>query len=258
MAYGLRLGRPEVLAEARAAMIKAGATDREIVEASFAIGALDLARAELDHVTTMSPIAIEDLRATLDFYAGDLAGMKQHAERVSPSIPATQPDGAAWFWGVENAPWYLAIADAAAGRRKEAEARLATLAPLHALSVDVHLRASSYINDGWVLAALGRWADARTAFETAQALPIWRRPGWGSIAGDPGVAEIDAWLGVARLEAGDAKAALAPLEESLDVLMSCWRWLSLLRTDGGARARPRTVGHRRRQGACALPRRASP
>ena len=122
--------------------------------------------------------------------------MKQHAQRIPPSMTEAKLDNDAWV-GAEASPWPFRHCR----RRRGAIARRRTLAPvalapLHEVS-DPWLRSANYFNDGWVLAALGRWDDARLAFEKSREYPQWSRT-------EP-LSEGDAWLGVARLEAGDAR-----------------------------------------------------
>jgi tetratricopeptide (TPR) repeat protein len=227
MAYALQLGRREVVDEARAAAIASGATEIEIVRGAASRGSLELAKLELDRMAAVkSSDETDEALAILAFETGDLASMKQHADRVrigaklDPSNTILGDPAAPTAW------WLVAIADAAAGRRAAAELRLATLARYHEAS-DPGVAIGSTFNDGLVLAALSRWQDARTAFERARSMPnVWVR--------DVNLAEIDAWLGLARLEVGDPTAALQPLEECLDLLMSSAAKNAGTATDGFA------------------------
>jgi len=217
MSFAERLGRADLVAEARAAAIRVGAAPDAIFHGLYDIGAIELARAELERMATtpsgFSAMAIEDALAGCAFMYGDLAGMKEHAKRVSPNVPEESLANPKWLFGfpAPMASWWLAIDDAVAGRSTEAEARLAKLAFLHASSVP-NVAAASYMNDGWVLVALTRWDDAVRAFES-NAAGVWSRADR---------VELGAWLGLSRLEAGDPAGALAPLEECLDAGMELY------------------------------------
>ncbi len=222
LVYAMRLGRTELAAKAAVAMVRgeAAANDTpltaiewsQIADMAIGLGAIELLRVALDREVDPS-VEVNgggdwiDTRAYVDFMIGDLASMVEHALRVAP-FPSNVTITQASFRG---APWDLALADVAAGRRSAAEAKLSALALVHYASDDV--AAGGTIGNREVLAALGRWLEAKTAFEKARAMPAWLR--------DWNLAEIDAWLGLAQLETNDPTAAVKSLEESLGVLMEC-------------------------------------
>lgn len=102
--------------------------------------------------------------------------------------------------------WLALLADAKAGHTTKLDDRLA------ALEADYHGgTAAAYT--GIVLASLGRWHEARVKLEAARAVAnVWAR------RAECDLAEVDAWLGIAWIEDGDAAHARQPLEESLAVL----------------------------------------
>ena len=101
--------------------------------------------------------------------------------------------------------WLAILVDARAGRAADVDARLDALEQAYA--GDHQAVATS----GVVLASLGRWADARTRLARARAMPnVWER--------QSDLVEVDAWLGLALVHAGDLTAARASFQEALDTL----------------------------------------
>ncbi len=219
--HALRLGRKDVVASARAGFARLGMPPQFVIAIPLAFGDLALERQVLEELSAtpeIPAVAIADALAYVDFMTGDISAMEAHARVVSPAAPNATIDpaklvGAPWIYGSKSSPWFLAIADATAGRRADAAARLRALAVAHGIP---ELGPIPSTLDGFVLAALGKWVEARAAFEHVRAEPLW-----ATVGDDWSLAEIDAWLGVARLEAGDANAALVPLEESLATLRAC-------------------------------------
>ena len=102
--------------------------------------------------------------------------------------------------------WLAVLGEAKSGHTAKLDDRLA------ALEAD-YKGGTAAAYTGIVLASLGRWHDARVKLEAARAVPnVWARRAEGDLA------EVDAWLGLARIEDGDAAHARQPLEESLGVL----------------------------------------
>ena len=162
--------------------------------------ALALGQAELLHPDATQRAAMMELRALVAFERGDDAAMVEAARQVPPD-PKNE----------RVSPWLLAIADARAGHAALADARLHA-ARAH-VPTEVHARASAELLEGIALVALRRGPDAITQLEKVRADM--------SASGISGleVGEAMTWLGVARLEGGDAAGAREVLE---DAVGSAW------------------------------------
>ncbi|MEO7095148.1 MAG: hypothetical protein ABI175_17945, partial [Polyangiales bacterium] len=88
-------------------------------------------------------------------------------------------------------------------------------ARLAALEAEYAHDKQAVVYSGIVLAELGRWRDARARLEAVRGTPNI----WDSQAD---LAELDAWLGLARAKDGDREGARRAFEESLRVI-SIWR-----------------------------------
>lgn len=199
---------------------------------------------------------VDDAVATIAFYLGDDETMAAHAGRVE--LPATMTLTTDWLGWFPSAPWLAAIAEARAGRTAAAERQLAKLAH-RADGADTNVRHGVLILNGLVRLAMRDYPGGREELEAARALPGWR-PGWE-------LADLDAWLGVARLESGDPAAAIASLETSLAGLVEhCGGFhyfapmveLALARAlwdTGGDRARARQLANQAKVNAARMPHR---
>ncbi len=139
-----------------------------------------------------------DHLATLAFARGDSAAMARFA---TASAARCAKPGACTAW-IRFSRWLAVLADART-HPSTVDARLAALESEYAIP-----SATAY--SGIVLASLGRWSDARPKLETARDATIWEY--------QQDLAELDAWLGLARRMAGDLPGARAAFEESLRVL----------------------------------------
>ncbi len=213
--YATQLGRTELAARACMAAVRGeqstdqgpltGAEWRLLGQFALNNGGVELARVAFADANPIGgeafPGEVYDLRAYVDFQIGDLSNMERHALHVPPN----PPDATLTAQLFRLSPWFLAIADANAGNRTTATSMIGKH-PNAAPTVAIYIQES----DGWLLAALGRWADAKRVLEKARALPAW--------VDDYNLAEVDAWLGYVDVQAGDASAAIQPLEESLNGL----------------------------------------
>jgi tetratricopeptide (TPR) repeat protein len=172
-------------------------------EARYQLGEWALARSKA------SAHDIDDERALAAYLRGDYVGIEAPARRIvakvkpSAELPTTWEELEAQDPGAAG---LLAIADAHAGRIAAADAYLAHHARLEKIP-DHGLAASVLLTDGQVSIALGRWDRARVFLERAKAFAV---DGWGH---DWGIRLfLDAALGRALLETGDAQRAIPLLE----------------------------------------------
>lgn len=170
--------------------------------------ALPTARWAIDRITVaegpLAPI-IAELRSAVAAIRGDVDGIERYARESSPTARSTGNE-------VRIGSWILGFVEIARGKRSAAEARLARLASVSA-NADPQIGARARMYSAWLLLALGRSRDAVRELEIARRADGYNR--------DHTLAAIDAWLGSARVEAGDLRAAITPLEEALDILSEC-------------------------------------
>jgi tetratricopeptide (TPR) repeat protein len=197
------------------------ATDRELLEAVHAIAGLGttpphqspdgiatVRRAGLfatfERATELEADtggdAALDAAALLAFARGDDAELGRRTTAMTERCARASCDD----W-IRVSRWLAIHVDARAGRTGDVNARLDALE--HAYAGDRQAVASS----GVVLASLGRWDDARTRLARARAMSnVWER--------QSDLVEVDAWLGLALVHAGDLTAARASFQEALDTL----------------------------------------
>ncbi|MBZ0233569.1 MAG: tetratricopeptide repeat protein, partial [Deltaproteobacteria bacterium] len=216
--YALRLGRTADAARHREALLRAGVPQRRLAHASLNVGVGEpWFRAELEDAIAaepgLDPHALDEALALVAFMTGDASALRTHAERITRRAPEHAPDR--WVAHVNQTAWWLALAHAWSGRTREAERALARLAPVRA-SPDFMLALNAWMSDGHVQAALRRWPEARASIEQA-----FTRIEPFLSDDNHDVGDVLAWLGRARLEAGDARAAILPLEQSLRISMVC-------------------------------------
>lgn len=141
-----------------------------------------------------------DAAAMLAFARGDDAELARRTRVMTARCARASCDD----W-IRVSRWLAILVDARAGRAADVDARLDALEQAYA--GDRQAVATS----GVVLASLGRWADARTRLARARAMPnVWER--------QSDLVEVDAWLGLALVHAGDLTAARASFQEALDIL----------------------------------------
>ncbi len=140
---------------------------------------------------------LDDHRAILAFQRGDRAAMARHARVVVERCERSPCSD----W-IRFSRW-LAVLDS-----KTVDQDLAVL------ERDYRSDKSALAYSGIVLASLDRWAEARTKLEAARGAPhIWES--------QTDLTELDGWLGLARLRAGDVTGARVVFEEGL-ATMSIW------------------------------------
>jgi tetratricopeptide (TPR) repeat protein len=141
-----------------------------------------------------------DAAALLAFARGDDAELVRRMRAMTARCARAACDD----W-IRVSRWLEIIVDARAGRAHDVDARLDALEETYAGDHQ------AIANSGVVLASLGRWADARTRLARARAMPnVWER--------QSDLVEVDAWLGLALVHAGDLTAARTSFQEALDTL----------------------------------------
>jgi tetratricopeptide (TPR) repeat protein/predicted Ser/Thr protein kinase len=186
---------------------------------------LALARAEQLQPTVPQHHEIDELRVEHAFMRGDVSAMGA-AVRTA-------------------APWAAAYADARAGRKRDAIAALESL-QARADSTDPLSRATTLAREGMVWFALERWPDSIAKLDAARTTYVDAR--YTQIPRD----ETDAWLGAARVRAGDYQAAIPILDESLEIAASSdweldgWSYTTPMAQLALARALWETGGDRQR------------
>jgi tetratricopeptide (TPR) repeat protein len=139
-----------------------------------------------------------DAAAWLAFARGDDAELARRTAMMVARCARAPCDD----W-IRTARWLAVLVDARAGRTADVEPRLDALERAYAGD------RQAIANSGMVLASLGRWDAARARLARARAIPnVWER--------HSDLVEVDAWLGLALVRAGDLAAARASLEEAVD------------------------------------------
>ncbi|HTR49231.1 MAG TPA: hypothetical protein VMJ10_00910, partial [Kofleriaceae bacterium] len=141
-----------------------------------------------------------DAAVWLAFARGDDAELARRSAQVVERCARASCDD----W-IRLGRWLAILVEVRAGRGGDVEARLEELE--RAYSGD----RQAIANSGVVLASLGRWDAARDRLARARDMPnVWER--------QSDLLEVDAWLGLALVRAGEPAAARARFEEALDTL----------------------------------------
>ncbi|HTL37608.1 MAG TPA: serine/threonine-protein kinase [Kofleriaceae bacterium] len=205
-----RTGRPELVASTYDALQRL-ADARRIAGGAGGTGHLEAFRYALTKLPETP--GIEDGRAYLAYMVGDIDEMRRHAELGPKVIPpsgsdADQPMGPSkTLFGAVQAPWFLALADATAGRAAVVDARFATIAKTYT---------QPDLLQAVTLSALGKNKQAHDLME--RAFTNERVSVQGE---DWNTGELQGWRGIFRFETGDVAGSIEPLELGIAAFEVC-------------------------------------